>query len=177
LAEVPMLCPGRRSRAQNHAYQPPALPLSCAVYSASNQRLPCLYICPMANVLGRAPLIPCFIRGNSHPTIPHSFDRRTIGRSGSASADTQRERGNGSRPWTSGCCASAPHLNVALIFSAKPRRSATDSFIIFCCLFMVDDLYLCDDFQKQRKPNQQYESGIPKSTKQQYNIKGSGSDR
>ena len=32
--------------------------------SASNQRLPCLYICPVANVLGRAPFIPCFIGGN-----------------------------------------------------------------------------------------------------------------
>ncbi len=32
--------------------------------SASNQRLPCLYICPVANVLGRAPLIPCFIGCN-----------------------------------------------------------------------------------------------------------------
>ncbi len=41
--------------------------------SASNQHLPCLYICPVANVLGRAPLIPCFIGCNSHPTIPHSF--------------------------------------------------------------------------------------------------------
>ena len=28
--------------------------------SASNPRLPCLYICPVINVLGRAPLIPCF---------------------------------------------------------------------------------------------------------------------
>ena len=63
--------------------------------SASNPRLPCLYICPVANVLGRAPLIPCFICSNSHPMIPHRFkdDRRL----GSASADTQRDRGNGSR--------------------------------------------------------------------------------
>ena len=63
--------------------------------SASNPQLPCLYICPVANVLGRAPLIPCFIGGNSYPTIPYSFkdDRRL----GSASADTQRNRGNGSR--------------------------------------------------------------------------------
>ena len=63
--------------------------------SASNPRLPCLYICLVANVLGRAPVIPCFIGGNSHPTIPHSFkdDRRL----GSASADTQRDKGNGSR--------------------------------------------------------------------------------
>ncbi len=60
--------------------------------SASNQSLPCLYICPVANVLGRAPLIPCFISGNSHPTIPYRFkdDQRT----GHASADTQRDRGN-----------------------------------------------------------------------------------
>ncbi len=41
--------------------------------SASNPRLPCLYICPVANVLGRAPLIPCFIGGNRHTAS------RTIG--------------------------------------------------------------------------------------------------
>ncbi len=63
--------------------------------SASNPRRPCIYICPVANVLGRAPLIPCFISGNRHPTIPLRFkdDRRL----GDASADTQRDRGNGSR--------------------------------------------------------------------------------
>ena len=53
------------------------------------------YICPVAIVLGRAPLIPCLIGGNRHPTIPHSF--RNDPRLGDASADTQRERGNGSR--------------------------------------------------------------------------------
>jgi hypothetical protein len=63
--------------------------------SASNQRLPCLYICPVANVLGHTPLIPCFIGGNSHPTIPHSFKDDWVLRS--ASTDTQRDRGNGSR--------------------------------------------------------------------------------
>jgi hypothetical protein len=64
--------------------------------SASNPRLPCLYICQVANhVLGRAPLIPCFIGGNSHPTITHSF--KDDARLGSASDDTQRDRGNGSR--------------------------------------------------------------------------------
>ncbi len=65
--------------------------------SASNPpaRLPCLYICLVANVLGRAPPIPSFIGGNSHPTIPYRFkDDRRIGH---ASADTQRDRGNGSR--------------------------------------------------------------------------------
>ena len=63
--------------------------------SASNPRLPCLYICPVANVLGRAPLIPCFIGGNSHPTIPHSF--KDDWGLGSASTDTQLDRGNCSR--------------------------------------------------------------------------------
>jgi hypothetical protein len=60
--------------------------------STSNPRLPCLYICPVSNVLGRAPLIPFFIGGNRYPTIPHCFkdDRRL----GDASADTQRDRGN-----------------------------------------------------------------------------------
>jgi hypothetical protein len=38
--------------------------------SASNPRLPCLYICPVTNVLGRAPLIPFFIGCTLHPTIP-----------------------------------------------------------------------------------------------------------
>jgi hypothetical protein len=59
--------------------------------SASNQRLPCLYICPVADV----PLIPCFISGNSHPTIPNSF--KDDWRHGSASTDTQQDKGNSSR--------------------------------------------------------------------------------
>ena len=65
--------------------------------TASNPRLPCLYICPAANVLGRAPLIPCFIDGNTHPTIPYKFKNSRL--LGSASADTQpdSDRGNGSR--------------------------------------------------------------------------------
>jgi hypothetical protein len=63
--------------------------------SASNQRLPCLYMCPVANVLGRAPLIKRFIGSKRHPTIPHSF--RDDWHLGSASADTQRDWGNSSR--------------------------------------------------------------------------------
>ena len=62
--------------------------------TASNQRLPCLYICPAANVLGRAPLIPCFIDCNTHPTISKFKNSQLLG---SASAETQPDRGNGSR--------------------------------------------------------------------------------
>ncbi len=32
--------------------------------------IPCLYVAPVANVLGRVPLIPVFLAGNSTPTIP-----------------------------------------------------------------------------------------------------------
>jgi hypothetical protein len=36
---------------------------------SSNQCLPFLYICPVANVLGSAPLMLCFIGCNSHPQL------------------------------------------------------------------------------------------------------------
>jgi hypothetical protein len=72
--------------------------------SASSSALPSLYICPVKNVLGRVPLIPCFVEGNKHPTIPHRFGR--IGRHvlGGAAADSRQDSGNGSRlyelhPW------------------------------------------------------------------------------
>ncbi len=41
--------------------------------TASNPLLPSLNICPIANILGWAPLSPCFIDGNTHPTIPYKF--------------------------------------------------------------------------------------------------------
>ena len=50
---------------------------------------------PCGERAGARPLIPCFIGGNSHPTIPHSF--KDDPRLGSASADTPRDRGNCSR--------------------------------------------------------------------------------
>ena len=68
--------------------------------SASNPRLPCLYICPVANVLGRAPLIPCFI-GGSHTasrTI-HVLEAPPPTRSGTGATAA------GSTRSTSGCGA------------------------------------------------------------------------
>ena len=41
--------------------------------TASNLRLPCLYICPVANVLGQAPLNPCFRDCNTPQMIPFLF--------------------------------------------------------------------------------------------------------
>ena len=43
-------------------------------------------------VLGRVPLMPCYLRGNPTPTLPHSFRDRD-----GAKADTSLGRGNGSR--------------------------------------------------------------------------------
>ena len=37
--------------------------------SASIRNYPSLYICPVSNILGRVPLIPCFVAGNKHPTL------------------------------------------------------------------------------------------------------------
>lgn len=62
--------------------------------SASTDNPPSLYICQVRNVLGRVPLMPCFVGGNSNPTIPYSF--RTKNLSGGI-ADTRHDKGNGSR--------------------------------------------------------------------------------
>jgi hypothetical protein len=62
--------------------------------SASCSALPSLYICPVKNILGRVPMIPCFVGGNSHPTIPHSFHRHQLA---GGAADTRHDSGNGSR--------------------------------------------------------------------------------
>ena len=36
---------------------------------------PCLYVAPAENMMGRVPLIPLFLAGNSTPTIPHMFSK------------------------------------------------------------------------------------------------------
>jgi hypothetical protein len=69
--------------------------------SSLSSALPCLYICPVKNVLGRVPMIPCFVAGNTQPTIPHGFarsGRAVLGpRLGEGAADTRYDSGNGSR--------------------------------------------------------------------------------
>jgi hypothetical protein len=67
--------------------------------SASSSALPCLYICPVKNVLGRVPMIPCFVADNTQPTIPHGFARsgRATQTLGAGAANTRSDSGNGSR--------------------------------------------------------------------------------
>ena len=66
------------------------VPMMYDTASSSNQ--PSLYICPVTSVLGRVPLIPCFVAGNKHPTLPHSVGSRQ-----GVIADTRPNAGNGSR--------------------------------------------------------------------------------
>ena len=63
--------------------------------SASCDELPSLYICHTKNILGRVPLMPCFVDGSTHPTIPYAY--RSKGLPKGARADTKHDKGNGSR--------------------------------------------------------------------------------
>jgi hypothetical protein len=49
--------------------------------------IPCLYVAPVANLLGRVPLISLFLAGNS-PTIQHKFSKHKGSGSPMGSADT-----------------------------------------------------------------------------------------
>jgi hypothetical protein len=51
------------------------------------------YVCPVENVLGRVPLIPCYLKGNSHNTIPFSLRRHVPY---GAAADSRQGSGTGS---------------------------------------------------------------------------------
>ena len=63
--------------------------------SASCAAIPSLYICHVKSVLGRVPMIPCFVAGNTQPMIPYLL-RNQRGRAAWA-ADTRPDGGNGSR--------------------------------------------------------------------------------
>ena len=73
--------------------------------TTSSSNLPMLYMC---YVLGRVPpnhaLMPCFVKGNRTPTLPHNF-----GHCPGAMADSRNGAGNSSRlnelnTWTPGYC-------------------------------------------------------------------------
>ena len=60
--------------------------------TASCAAIPTLYVCDVKNVLGRVPLMPCFLEGSCHHTIPHSFRGQDLQ---GARADTREGSGNG----------------------------------------------------------------------------------
>ncbi len=73
------------------------------VYERAASQLSTLYVCPVKTVLGRVPLIPCYLKGNSHTTIPFSLRHHVPD---GAAADSRQDSGTGSRLFE--------HLDVAL---------------------------------------------------------------
>ena len=63
-------------------------------YERSRTVLPSLYVCPVENVLGRVPLIPCYLNGNTSNTIPSRY-RGAI--PAEAAADSRPDSGTSSR--------------------------------------------------------------------------------
>ena len=49
------------------------------LYKNSERNLSTLYVCSVGNVLGRAPLTPCYMSCNTHPTIPYCFRGGNLG--------------------------------------------------------------------------------------------------
>ncbi len=43
------------------------------LFKPAASQLPTLYVCPVENVLGRVPLLPCYMMGNKQNTIPHAL--------------------------------------------------------------------------------------------------------
>ena len=77
------------------------MPISEQMESAGLTKLyepfptPCLYVAPAANMVGRVPLIPLFLAGNSIPTIPHEHSQHKrsgfpVGTCDTAAADGRR---------------------------------------------------------------------------------------
>jgi hypothetical protein len=64
------------------------------LYERAANQVPTLYVCPVENVLGRVPLLPCYLKGNTVNTIPHSC-RSQIPRG--AAADSRPDSRTGSR--------------------------------------------------------------------------------
>jgi hypothetical protein len=64
------------------------------LYERSATVLLSLYVCPVKNMLGRVPLIPCYLNGNKSNTIQHRY-RGDI--PPEAAKDSRPDNGNGSR--------------------------------------------------------------------------------
>ena len=64
------------------------------LYERAASQLPTLYVCPVENVLGRVPLMPCYLKGNLHNTIPHALRYEVPD---GAAADSRHDSGTGSR--------------------------------------------------------------------------------
>ncbi len=64
------------------------------LFEQAASQLPTLYVCPVENVLGRVPLLPCYMMGNKQNTIPHALQYHVPN---GAAADSRPNSGTGSR--------------------------------------------------------------------------------
>ncbi len=64
------------------------------LYEQADSQLPTLYVCAVQNVLGRVPLIPCYMMGNKQDKIPHALRYEVPD---GAAADSRPNSGTGSR--------------------------------------------------------------------------------
>ena len=66
------------------------------LYEAARDQIPTLYLAEVERMLGRVPMIPCFLEGQSVNTIPHSYRGRDLS---GATADSSPGKGNGATLW------------------------------------------------------------------------------
>jgi hypothetical protein len=64
------------------------------VYKRDDPQLPTKYVCPVENVLGQVPILPCYLKGNLHNTILYSLRYHV---SAGAAADSRQDSGTSSR--------------------------------------------------------------------------------
>ncbi len=64
------------------------------LYERAAKEVPTLYVCLVENVLGRVPLIPCYLNGNTANTTQHKY-RTRIPRE--VAADSRPDSGTGTR--------------------------------------------------------------------------------
>jgi hypothetical protein len=71
----------------------------CKLLFEAPESKPICYVVPISNILGRAPLMPCYLNGNPTPTIPHTFAhlRQPRYKARGIIPDTKLGSGNGSK--------------------------------------------------------------------------------
>ncbi len=76
---------------------------------------PCLYVAPAENMVGRIPLIPCFLDGNAAPTIPHKYSKNRSSCFPTVCADAAAEDGR------RGCSVYEVNTWLWMFGRGKPR--------------------------------------------------------
>ena len=91
---------------------------------------PCLFVAPAANMVGRVPLNPLFLAGNSTPTIPHKYSQHK--RSGFPVGSCDTAAGDGRRgsnvyevnPWLWQFGRGKPRLGGLSVEKTGARKAA-----------------------------------------------------